>query len=254
MSRMLSTFWVGVLFGCLGCGPQAAGDDSENECAPVDPEAVFTARFEPCVDSACERTDPDYWYPPYTEEDVVDTTLRLTCVVQTAEAFGETGRRFVLTDCSGDGAPDSQSVVVELEAPALPRLEADDSVLLHVHRRHAAWSYAEHRSWALRESTNELLALVSADNHLPSASMTEPLAVRADPQACVGPAAGGGLIGPMEVEVSLDGDSVVVPSGNMAVLGGYLVVHERSEYAADMRGAYGGWERLEWLVVREPSS
>ena len=88
---------------------------------------------------------------------------------------------------------------------------------------------------------------MSEDGELPGESVSAPYELLARVQ-CDEPAVVG-REGSLELEVSYDDQTVVVPSGNAATIDGNLVVVEFAKSAADMPGAFGGWHRLKLLIV-----
>lgn len=250
-----------VVVGLAGCGPGTASEDPEYEtdaegCVIADPDATFEARIEPCEDATCGAFDSTIWFPELDEEDTteVDIILEATCVAQAPADTDDGGRRWRLVDCEGPAAPPSGSIVLELNAEAMPALVGGDAVGVGVHWRRSAYGYADHRSWSLRAPDGDLLLLHVSQDGLPPDAFANPLALSAEPQACVDRSTGGPQAGRMEVEVEVDGDRVVIPAGHRRVVGDqgqYLAVVASASYANNLRGILGGWSRFRILVVSD---
>ena len=244
-----------ALTGCsAGTDGGQAYELDERGCVVGDPEAVFSARLSPCADTECAAVDAAMWFPDLGEDDesVIETVREARCTLGPGSSSDGGGRVWRLSECAGDAAPASRSLLLELEAEPLPVLGAGMDVVVGVHWRRSAYGHSDHRSWTLREDDGALLILASHQDGLPPESFSEPIVFAAEPQDCVGPLDGLPVVGPMEVTVGVGNRSLVIPSGHRARIGddgGFMVTVDLAAYAENQPGIVGGYRRFDILVV-----
>lgn len=255
MGRLPLVVGVVALIGCsAGTDGGPAYELDERGCVVGDPEAVFATQLSPCVDAGCAAVDAGIWFPDLGEDDesVVETVREARCTLGPATSGDGDSRVWRLSECTGDAAPASRSLLLELEAEPLPTLEAGTDVVVGVHWRRSAYGHSDHRSWTLRDDDGALMVLASDQDGLPVESFSEPFVFSAEPQACVEPLDGSPVVGPMEVTVEVGARSLVLPSGHRARVGsddGFMVTVDLAAYAANQQGIIGGYRRFNILAV-----